>query len=83
MAAVVMVLIPSLGSYIIPDLVGGPAGEMIGNKIAQRVFVDRNWPHAAALATLLMIVTLLPVIFAFIQGRREAAASKKGGRAAA
>lgn len=82
MAAVVMVLIPSLGSYVIPELVGGPAGEMIGNKIAQRVFVDRNWPHAAALATLLMLVTLLPVAFAYLQGRRESVPSgeKKGGR---
>ncbi|MCB1233069.1 MAG: ABC transporter permease [Verrucomicrobiae bacterium] len=82
MAAVVMVLIPALGSYIIPELVGGPTGEMIGNKIAQRVFIDRNWPHAAALATVLMIVTLLPVLFAFAQEKRESiAVGKKGGDA--
>lgn len=83
LAAVVMVFIPALGSYIIPDMVGGPAGEMVGNKIAQRVFIDRNWPHAAALATLLMIVTLLPVLFAFIQGKREAAPAVGGGKGGA
>lgn len=86
-AAVVMVLIPALGSYIIPDMVGGPAGEMVGNKIAQRVFVDRNWPHAAALATLLMLVTLLPVVFAFLLQKREEAnrpvPAEKGGIAPA
>jgi spermidine/putrescine transport system permease protein len=73
-AAVAMVLIPALGSYIIPDLVGGPAGEMIGNKIAQRVFVDRDWPQAAALGTVLMALTLLPVMGFFLRGvgRRKA-----------
>ena len=81
MAAVAMVLIPALGSYVIPDMVGGPAGEMIGNKIAQRVFVDRNWPHASALAALLMIVTLAPILAAFISGKQHAAPEKKGGEA--
>lgn len=78
LAAVAMVLIPALGSYVIPDMVGGPGGEMIGNKIAQRVFVDRNWPHAAALAALLMIVTLAPVVAAFLSGKNQTAARKGG-----
>ena len=67
LGAVVMVLIPALGSYIIPDLVGGPAGEMAGNKISQRIFVDRNWPEAAALGTILMVVTLVPVVIWFLR----------------
>jgi ABC-type spermidine/putrescine transport system permease subunit I len=49
-----------LGSYIIPDLVGGAASEMIGNKIAQRNFNDRNLPQAAALSAALTLVVLLP-----------------------
>jgi spermidine/putrescine transport system permease protein len=51
--AVLMVLIPALGSYVIPDILGGPTSEMLGNKIAQRAFADRNLPHAAALSALL------------------------------
>ena len=42
-------------------MVGGPSGEMIGNKIAQRVFVDRNLPHASALSALLTLAVLLPM----------------------
>ena len=61
--ATLMVFIPCLGSYVIPDLVGGPYGEMIGNKIAQRVFVDRNLPHASALSSILTLTILLPMIF--------------------
>lgn len=56
----IVVFIPMLGSYIIPDLVGGAASEMIGNKIAQRNFNDRNLPQAAALSAALTLVVLLP-----------------------
>jgi spermidine/putrescine transport system permease protein len=56
----IVVFIPMLGSYIIPDLVGGAASEMIGNKIAQRNFNDRNLPQAAALSAVLTLVVLLP-----------------------
>lgn len=58
-----MVFIPTLGAYVIPDVVGGPGSEMIGNKIAQKIFVDRNLPEASALSTLLAIVVLFPLIF--------------------
>lgn len=59
--AVLMVLIPALGSYVIPDLVGGPGAELLGNKIAQRTFADRNLPHASALSALLTLAVLVPM----------------------
>jgi spermidine/putrescine transport system permease protein len=72
--AVLMVLIPVLGSYVIPDIVGGPSGEMLGGTIAQRVFVDRNLPHAAGLAAILTLAVLLPLAGVFwLQGRRGGA----------
>jgi len=61
LTAFLVVFIPALGSYVIPDLVGGPGGEMLGNKIAQRVFVDRNLPQASALSALLILAVLLPM----------------------
>jgi ABC-type spermidine/putrescine transport system permease subunit I len=60
--AFLVVFIPSLGSYIIPDLVGGPGSEMLGNKIAQRVFTDRNLPHASALSAVLVLALLAPLV---------------------
>ena len=62
LTAVLVVFIPALGSYIIPDLVGGPGSEMLGNKIAQRVFTDRNLPHAAALSAVLVLAVLAPLV---------------------
>jgi spermidine/putrescine transport system permease protein len=71
LTAMLMVLIPALGTYVIPDIVGGPSGEMIGNKIAQRVFVDRNLPHASALAAALIAAVMLPMLAVFVLKRRE------------
>lgn len=56
--AFLVVFIPLLGSYIIPDLVGGTESALIGNKIAQRNFTDRNIPQAAALAAALTLTIL-------------------------
>ena len=81
LTAVLVVLIPALGTYVIPDLVGGPTSEMIGNKIAQRVFVDRNLPHAGALAALLTLGVLLPMAAVLVlqaRGRRRAPTDEEG-----
>jgi len=59
--AAIVVFIPMLGSYVIPDLVGGTNTEMIGNKIAQRNFSDRNLPQAAALSAALTLFVLIPL----------------------
>ncbi|MBN2408121.1 MAG: ABC transporter permease [Candidatus Aminicenantes bacterium] len=69
--AVLFVFIPALGSYVIPDIVGGPDGEMLGNKIAQRVFVDRNLPQAAALSVVLILSVLAPLAAILVLQRRR------------
>jgi len=60
--AFVIVFIPMLGSYVVPDLVGGTDGQMIGNKIAQRNFGDRNLPAASAMAAVLSLCVLAPML---------------------
>ncbi len=71
MTAVLVVFIPALGSYVVPDLVGGPNSEMLGNKIAQRVFVDRNLPHASALSVVLILAVLAPLVAILFLRRKE------------
>ena len=65
------VFIPALGSYVIPDLVGGTNGEMLGNRIAQRVFVDRNLPQAGGLAVVLVLAVLVPLAAVLALERRR------------
>lgn len=69
--AVLIVLIPALGSYVVPDLVGGPSSEMLGNKIAQRVFVDRNLPQASALSVVLVLAVLAPLVAVLLLQRKK------------
>lgn len=70
--AIMVVLIPAFGAYLIPDLVGGPSSELLGDKIAQRVFTDRNLPHASALSALLMLGVFVPLLaFRLIAKIRE------------
>ncbi len=77
--ALLVVFIPALGSYVIPDVVGGPDSDMIGNKIAQRTFVDRNLPHASALSALLTLAVLAPLVIVLAlrgRDRRQPAAAR-------
>lgn len=76
-SAAVMVFVSSLGQYVIPQMIGGASDEMIGSKIAQRVFSDRNLPHASALAAALMLAVLVPMLVITMWqrfGRKESAA---------
>ncbi|NLF18912.1 MAG: ABC transporter permease [Lentisphaerae bacterium] len=78
--AFLMVFIPCLGSYVIPDLMGGTSAEMIGNKIAQRTFLDRNLPHASALSALLTLAVVIPLGVGFVlQARRGEARPGRDG----
>jgi spermidine/putrescine transport system permease protein len=63
-AAALMVFVATIGMYVVPDIVGGVDGEMIGNKIAQRAQGDRNLPLASAMAAAMLAgVTVLMIIF--------------------
>lgn len=73
MTAMALVLIPALGSYVIPDLVGGTSDEMIGNKIAQRALSSRNLPQTAVLSIALLCITMVPIVFLFLLQKKERA----------
>lgn len=81
LTALLIVFIPALGSYAIPDIIGGTSSEMIGNKIAQRVFSDRNLPHASALSSLLAVVVFMPMLIALATQRTKGERKNSGGEA--
>ncbi len=68
-AGVLLVFILAIGYYITPELVGGQSGQFISNRIAYNVQQSLNWGLAAALGTILTVVTLLLFsIFNFFAG---------------
>ena len=70
-SAVLMVFIPAIGSYVIPQMLGGTQCVLIGNKIFMRAIQNRNIPHASALATLMAVSVLVPLGVAFWIKRRQ------------
>lgn len=70
LTAALMIFIPAVGTYIIPDLVGGVNSDMIGNKIAQKTFAERNIPEASAIAMVLNLIILIPLGILLIYSRK-------------
>ncbi len=59
---VFLVFIPSLGEFIIPDLLGGAKSPMIGNIIKDQFLTSRNWPFGSALVIVVMALILITII---------------------
>ncbi|WP_444870498.1 hypothetical protein ACTTAF_07005 [Rhodobacter capsulatus] len=57
-AGSVIVFIPAVGNFIVPDILGGAKGLMTGNLIEQQFLSSRNWPFGSALAMVVMAVVL-------------------------
>lgn len=60
-AAFLLVFIPAAGEYVIPELLGPPEAQLAGRVLFQEFFQNRDWPVAAALAVLLLLVLLVPI----------------------
>jgi len=76
-SAILMVFIPAVGSYVIPQMLGGTDCVLIGNKIFMRAIQNRNIPHASALATLMAVTVLVPLAVAVFWRRRQSARDRK------
>ena len=76
-SAILMVFIPAIGSYVIPQMLGGTNCVLIGNKIFMRAIQNRNIPHASALATLMAVSVLIPIACAMWWKRRQNARDRK------
>lgn len=61
-AGVALVFVPCVGEYVIPELLGGPGAQLMGRVMWEEFFANRDWPMAASLAwLLLMLLVVLPV----------------------
>jgi putrescine transport system permease protein len=73
-AGVLLVFIPAVGEYVIPELLGGPQAQLIGRVLWEEFFNNRDWPTASALAvTLLVVLLIIPGITWQVARRRSAA----------
>lgn len=61
-AGCMLVFIPVVGEFVIPELLGGPETLMIGKVLWQEFFNNRDWPVASALAVVMLGILLIPII---------------------
>ncbi|RRJ82665.1 ABC transporter permease subunit [Aestuariirhabdus litorea] len=60
-AGSMLVFIPVVGEFVIPELLGGPETLMIGKVLWQEFFNNRDWPIAAALAIVMLALLSVPI----------------------
>ena len=61
-AGSMLVFIPVVGEFVIPELLGGPETLMIGKVLWQEFFNNRDWPVASALAVVMLAILIIPII---------------------
>lgn len=62
-AGSMLVFIPAVGEFVIPELLGGPDSIMIGRILWQEFFNNRDWPVASAVAIVMLILLIMPILW--------------------
>ena len=70
LAGSLLVFIPAIGEYVIPALLGGLDSLMIGRTLYDEFFVNRDWPLASAVATILLLILVIPIML-FQRSQRD------------
>ena len=69
-----LVFIPAVGEFVIPDLLGGSDTLMIGRTLWAEFFSNRDWPVSSAVAVILLLVLIVPIVaFQTFQQRQHEA----------
>jgi len=63
LAGCLLVFIPALGEFVIPELLGGPDTLMIGKVLWGEFFSNRDWPLSSAVAIALLVVLVAPILW--------------------
>lgn len=70
-AGSMLVFIPALGEYVIPELLGGKGSILIGRVLWQEFFNNRDWPLASAVAIMMLIILVIPIVWFYKIERKE------------
>jgi putrescine transport system permease protein len=71
-AGCMLVFIPAIGEFVIPDLLGGSETLMIGKVLWNEFFANRDWPVSSAVAVILLLILIVPImIFQNAQARAQ------------
>jgi putrescine transport system permease protein len=74
-AGSMLVFIPAVGEFVIPELLGGPSNLMIGRVLWDEFFSNNDWPMAASVAIVMILIILVPMAIL-----NKAEAEQAGGK---
>ena len=60
-AGSMLVMIPVVGEFVIPEMLGGPDTLMIGRVLWQEFFNNRDWPVASAVSIVMLLLLIVPI----------------------
>jgi putrescine transport system permease protein len=75
-AGTMLVFIPAVGEYVIPTLLGSANQLMIGRVLSDEFFENRDWPVASAVAIVVLLLLLIPIVIFQRYNRRELESSR-------
>jgi putrescine transport system permease protein len=76
LAGSLLVFIPAVGEYVIPTLLGRTDQLMVGRVLSDEFFENRDWPVASAVAILILLLLVIPIMLFQRAQRRELEAGK-------
>jgi len=75
-AGSMLVFIPAVGEYVIPELLGGSNTVMIGRELYNVFSQNRDWPSASAIAIMVLVLLVVPITFYQYYQNKESEAGK-------
>jgi spermidine/putrescine transport system permease protein len=67
----IMVFVPAMGEFVIPDLLGGAKNMLVGNLITDQFLKSRDWPFGSALSVVLMLILTIASVLVLRWGNRK------------
>jgi len=78
-AGAMLVFIPAVGEYVIPEMLGGADTLMMGRVMWTEFFNNADWPMAAAVTCVMVLLLIIPLIF-FQYSQMRQMEAQRGGR---
>ena len=69
LSGVILTFVPSMGLFFIADILGGNKVVLVGSLIQDQMTRGSNWPFAAALAVVMMVLTTVLIVFSFNESK--------------
>lgn len=77
-AGAMLVFIPAVGEYVIPELLGGADTLMMGRIMWNEFFTNADWPMASAVTVIMVLLLLIPMIVFQVNQKRRYEAERGG-----